>query len=200
MINPVKAIINCEEEDFKNYLIAIHLFKVFEPLFDLDWVDRITFKQLVRYIVKLYSLEGKEVVQGYDWRKNKKRVYDNEGLPEQFWLPIGMLEEKKVRDVIQNWLNTQDEDTLTQLKILKDLRVEMQSASISPIKKTGDPLSPIDYSAKFDCAKYAKELGIMAKDLESTLIQNRPELKDGIAELKQASKNGLTVSPATFSK
>ena len=197
MISAYHSVVNYEEDNWSEYLDNILLLDIFMPVIK-EYINSGTLKSVIRYIVYAYSPESDKVILGMDWLKNKQKVFEFVlAKPENsIYQDLVLLKNKAVVNTIHKWLNFLDNDTFTQLQVIKDLRVEMQISSLTEIRKAS---GEIDYDQKYRNASYANDLKKMIKDLESELIQNNNKLKDAIKEVKSA-KNKFNVGPETFSK
>lgn len=198
MINAYSSIISYQEDEWEDYLNKLALIDIFQPVIN-KYKNKNTLKCVIRYIVWAYSVDSEMVVLGDDWKSNKMRIWDAAQVEpiKNLYEEVVLLKSKDVIATIENWLTWQDVDVFKQLSLLKDLRVQMQLASLSDIiKSTGE----VDYDAKFKCAGYSIELKKMIKDLESELIQNNVRLKEAVKDIKTASKIRQTVSPENFSR
>lgn len=197
MISPFHSIISYEEDNWEDFLNRVLLIDIFAPVIN-EYKNRDTLKGVIRFIVYAYSVDSDKIILGRDWKKNKQEIFEFVLIkPESSsYEDLVLLKNEAVVQSINKWIEFQDNDTFTQLQVLKDLRVEMQISALSQIKKSS---GEVDYDQKFRNAKYAEDLKKMIKDLESELIQNNERLKDAVKEVKVA-KSKFTVSPATFSK
>lgn len=199
MINPVKELTSYDGDEWQEYLDKICLYDIFKELIE-KYNDQPTLvKCLIRYIVWTYSKDSEKIILGGDWLENKKRIYEAADLPPTTILHSDVLHLKcrVILVTIKSWISFQDNDTFTELKMLEDLRVEMQLSANSPIlKSTGE----VDYDAKFKCAKYSIELYQMIKDAEQKLLQNDPRMKESVQEVKKATKIRNTIGPESFAK
>ena len=108
--------------------------------------------------------------------RNKRKIFDDTNLHRDYAPMLIDLKSEVVLKVIDDWIDYQNEDISLQLIALKELKREMQSASVSAIKK-GNGLE-IDYDQKFKNAQYVIELREMIKKVELELVQNDPKLKN----------------------
>jgi hypothetical protein len=199
MINPYQALTTYEEDNWSEYLERICLYDIFKDLIEAYGQEPGVLKCVIRFIVWAYSKDSDKVVLGGDWLENKKRIYEAAAIPPTSEMQdnILYLKDRVVLSTVKGWLNFQDDDTYKEIKMLKDLRVEMQISANSPIlKATGE----IDYEVKFKCAKYSIELYQMINDAEQKLLQNDPRMKEAFKEVKAAQKVRDTLSPELFSK
>jgi hypothetical protein len=197
MTSPYHAILNHEEDNWQEFLEKILLIDIFMPVI-IEYKDYSTLKSVIRFITYAYSVESEKIILGMDWQKNKQNIFEFSLVkPEKkLYEDLVLLKNKSVVDCIHKWLAFQDNDTFTQLQVLKDLRVEMQISSLTNILKAS---GETDYDQKFRNATYANDLKKIIKDLESELIQNNQRLKDVVKEVRLA-KSKFTVGPETFSK
>jgi hypothetical protein len=199
MINPYQELTTYEEDNWSEYLERICLYDIFKDLIEAYGQEPGVLKCVIRFIVWAYSKDSDKVVLGGDWLENKKRIYEAAAIPPTSEMQdnILYLKDRVVLSTVKGWLNFQDDDTYKEIKMLKDLRVEMQISANSPIlKATGE----IDYEVKFKCAKYSIELYQMINDAEQKLLQNDPRMKEAFKEVKAAQKVRDTLSPELFSK
>lgn len=197
MISPYHSIINHETDDWQDFLEKILLIDIFMPVIK-EYNDYATLKAVIRYIVYAYSPESDKVVLGMEWQKNKQNIFEAAmAKPEKTcYEDLVLLKNKAVVESIHKWMEFIDNDTFTQLQVLKDLRVEMQISSLTSILKAS---GEVDYDQKYRNATYASDLKKAIKDLESELIQNNTKLKDAVKEVR-LSRSKFTVGPETFSK
>lgn len=198
MINPYQSIIEFEGDDWAEFLETLMLIDIFMPIIKkYNQPDDV--KCVVKYILYAYSISSDHVIMGMDWLDNKKKIFDFVMLkPEKKYEDeLVHLKSTEVVETINAWIDFQDNQTFKMLQTLKDLRVQMQIASVSDIKKAS---GEIDFDQKFKNAKYALELKQMIKDLESELIQNDAKLKDAVLEVKQKRKKKNTIHVGQFAK
>lgn len=197
MISPFHSLINYEEGNWQQFLEDALLMDIFMPVIK-EFPDTQTLKLVIKYIMYAYSPDSDKIVLGMDWQKNKQKIFEHVLIkPEKSsYEDLVLLKNAAVVDTIHRWLKFIDQDSFSQLQVLKDLRVEMQISALSKILKAS---GEIDYDQKFRNAKYADDLKQMIKDLESELIQNNQKLKDAVKEVRIA-KSKFTVGPETFSK
>jgi hypothetical protein len=187
MINPFQSVIAYEDDNWNDFFERVNLLEIFKELIAWYGDNKPLLKSFIKYIVWAYSKDSDMVVLGMDWQDNKRKIFDVSGfLPEQKYLDTTVhLKDFVVLKTIQNWLRFQDSNTWVEYCNLKDLRQQMQLASVSDLKKSS---GEIDYDTKFKCATYSKDLLQMIKDLEQELIQNDMKLKEGVNEVKTASR------------
>lgn len=198
MINAFAALQNYNDNNWEEHLNNIGLYEVFKEIIHLysDTDDR---KCIIKYIIWTYSVESDRIVIGRDWLDNKKEIFEaaNVKPTQSLYNDLVLLKNDQILAVIIKWMNFQDSDTFKQLSVLKDLRVEMQTSSISSIlKATGEQ----DFDQKFKNAKYAIELKSMIRDLEAELVQNNVSLKEAIKEVKVINKRKDTFGVENFSR
>lgn len=198
MINAYSSIISYQDDEWEEYLNKLALIDIFQPVIN-KYKDKNTLKCVIRYIVWAYSVDSEMIVLGDDWKSNKMRIWEAAQVSpiKNLYEELVLLKSKEVVLTIERWLEFGDNDTFKQLKILKDLRIEMQLSCVSDIKTAS---GQIDYDQKFKNAEYTIDLKKMIKDLESELIQNNVRLKEAVKDIKTASKIKQTVSPEIFSK
>lgn len=192
MINAFNSLTEYKFEDWEQYLDNLMLYEIFEDVIKA-YPNKSHLKTVIRYILYAYSVESDKVQIGADWEDNKKRIYDfvhgqqNKELLDQ----LVYLQHPAVTKTVHKWLEHQDMPVYKSLQSLKDLRLEMQLACNSPLRKnTGE----IDFDQKFKNTQHIKELDKMIKDLESELIQNSPKLKEAVREVKTTGeKNSRSV-------
>lgn len=189
MISAYNDLINYDEDNFEDYLNTICLADIFKGLIDI-FKDKAALKQAIRYIVWTYSKQSDCVIIGDDWLKNKKRIFDKSLLHQSYYEDMVLLKNRIVVATIQKWVEFQDNNVYANLISLKDLMVEMRLSSNSIIKKSNDET---DYSQKYLNATYVQDLQKMIYDLEQELIQNDMKLKEGIKEIKRASKASFSI-------
>lgn len=197
MVSPFHSLTSYEEDNWEDFLNKILLIDIFLPVIE-EYHDKNVLKAVIRFIAYAYSPDSDKIILGRDWKKNKQEIFEFVMIkPEKSsYEDLVLLKNKAVVESIHRWVAYQDNDTFTQLQVLKDLRVEMQISALSRILKAS---GETDYDQKFRNAKYADDLKEMIKDLESELIQNNQKLKDAVKEVKVA-KSKFTVGPETFSK
>lgn len=185
------ALITYGQDDWEDYLERLTVFDVFKDLLD-EYTDRDIFKSVVRYILAAYSIQSEWIITSTDWKTNKKKIF--EGICVQpvvnLYEDLILLRNDTVRETVHKWMEWQDNDTFTQLQILKDLKAEMQLSCLSDIKT---PSNEINYDQKFKNAKYVGELSAMIKALEAALMQNDEKFKEAIKEIKPKGKQTLGV-------
>lgn len=197
MINAYHSLVTYSDNDWQEYLERLCLIDIFKDLLN-EYPDKDNLRCAVRYIMYAYSVESEMVILNKEWHKNKKDIFEaaqvmpRKGLYED----LVLLKSNAVVETIHRWLNFQDNDTFTQISVLKDLRVEMQLTCLTGIKK---PSGEIDYDQKFKNAEYGVELKKMIRDLESELIQNSLKLKEAIREIRTA-RNKNTIGVEMFAK
>lgn len=188
MTNPYQALTSYEGDRWKEFLDNIHLLDVFGELLP-HYTHPESTRKIIRYIVWTYSADSDKLVLGMDWEENKKKIYQQAGLPGSSWNDIGLLQDNLVLRAIHNWLTFQGDPVFKQLETLKDLKLEMQiSATGKVVKSSGE----VDYDQKFRNAEYAEKLAKMIQDLENQYIQNNPKLQQAIKETKFSRKNTTT--------
>lgn len=198
MISAYQSIITYEDGEWQDYLEKIALIDIFGGLLK-EYPDKGDFKCIVRYILLAYSVESDMLVLGADWTKTKRKIFERCGIkPEKkFYEDLVHLKNRKVLEAIHKWLEYSDEDTFTQICILKDLRVEMQMTCLSDIKKASGEL---DFDQKYRNSQYSVDLKKSIKDLESELIQNSVLLKDSIKEYREGKKSAKSFGMETMLK
>lgn len=198
MINAFASIQNYTGDNWEEYLNSIGLYDVFKEIL-ISYPDSDDVKCIIRYIVWAYSVESDRIIIGRDWLQNKKEIFEaaNVKPTQALYNDLVLLQNSAVISVVNKWLCHQDSDVFQQLSLLKDLRLEMQQASVSKIlKATGE----VDYKAKYDCSIYAIELKSKIKDLEAEMIQNNAMLKEAVKEIKVAGKRKETIGVENFSR
>lgn len=196
MISAYNDIINYEGDSFEDYLTTICLIDIFKELIGLFAGKKFELKQTIKYIVRCYSKQSNHVVLGDDWLTNKKRIFDDTFLPKEYYEDVVLLKNRIIVNTIQKWVDFQDNNPYANLCSLKDLMIEMRLSSNSSIKKTDG--TSIDYDQKFKNAGYVNDLQKKIDDLEQELIQNDMKLKEGIKELKKASKKHNSVGVENY--
>lgn len=185
------ALFTYQQDDWEDYLERLTVFDIFKDLLN-EYTDKDIFKSVIRYILATYSLESEMIITSTDWKTNKKKIF--EGICVQpvvnLYEDLVLLKNATVRETIHRWMEWQDNDTYTQLQVLKDLKVEMQMSCLSDIRT---PSNEINYSQKFNNAKYVGELSAMIKALESELMQNDSKFKEAVKEIKPKSKQTMGV-------
>jgi hypothetical protein len=162
MINPFQSVIAYEDDNWNDFFERVNLLEIFKELIAWYGENKPLLKSFIKYIVWAYSKDSDMVVLGMDWQENKRKIFDVSGfLPEQKYLDVTV----HLKDFV----------------VLKTIQI----ASVSDLKKSS---GEIDYDTKFKCATYSKELLQMIKDLEQELIQNDMKLKEGVSEVKAASR------------
>lgn len=198
MISVFQSLITHSDEKWVDHIERIGVEDIFGPLLKA-YPDEGVLSGVIKYILYTYSEESEMLALGKDWMKTKQRIFEKCCIkPEKkMYEDLIHLQNDIVIAVIHKWMEYQDNDTFSQIQILKDLRVEMQVSCTSPIKKSS---GEIDYSQKFLNAGYTVELKKMIKDLESELIQNTPLLKDAVKEIRSAGKGAKSFGAETFFK
>jgi hypothetical protein len=198
MTHAYQAIISYKGDSWEGFLEEIGVDDVFSPLLK-EYTEPHVFKSAITYILMAYSPDSPAIIMGAEWHKNKQSILEQAQVEPivGMYEALVLLKNEAVLKTINNWLEFQQQDTFKQLQILKDLRVEMQMASLSDIKKA---TLEIDYDAKFKCAGYAGELKKMIQDLESELFQSDPKMKDGVKEVRKASSSQVFAGPEKFAK
>ena len=192
MTNPFQAVIAYEEDNWQDFFERVNLLEIFKELIELHAGDKPLLRSYIKYIVWAYSKDSDMVILGMDWQDNKRKIFDVSGFPPtlEFMDATVSLKDSVVLSTVQGWLTFQDSSTWVEFCNLKDLRQQMQLASVSEIKKSS---GEIDYETKFKCASYSKDLLRMINDLEQELIQNDNKLKEAVKEVKVAKRaNKLT--------
>lgn len=197
MISPYQSIVNYEEDNWQEFLDKCLLIDIFMPVIK-EYSDPQVLKCVIRYIVYAYSVQSEKVVLGMEWQKNKQEIFQFVMIkPEKdSYESLVLLKSKAVVEAIHKWLAFQDNDSFTQLQVLRDLRVEMQISSLTNILKAS---GEIDYDQKYRNAEYAVKLKEKIKELEAELIQANSKMKDAVREVRVA-KSKFTVGPEYFSK
>src|SRR5574338_1122513 len=156
MVNVYQELINYEGNDWDNFLDNLDLLRTFSPVLSLT-TDADEIRGIVRYIAHVYSHNSDKSLFGRDFYKNKKNIFDDTMLSQQ-WLPILVdLSNEKVVDAISNWIEYQDDDVFQQLIMLKELMSEMRKSCVTKLKKGKDDSATIDYDQKFKNAEYRSE-------------------------------------------
>lgn len=190
MISSYNDIINYDGNDFEDYLNMICLIDIFKDLINLFKDKKNELKQAIKYILWTYSKQSDYVILGDDWLVNKKRIFDKTFLPKEYYEDLVLLKNRIVIDTIQRWVDFQDDEVSATLFSLRDLMIEMRLSSNSNIKNAQDE---INYDQKYKNANYSIELKQKIKDLESELIQNDMRLKEGVKEIKRATKSSHSI-------
>jgi hypothetical protein len=198
MIKPLQALTEYTGENWREYLDSVSLYDIFKDLIIKYEANGDLLKGVIRYIVWAYSMDSNKITLGTDWTENKKRIFEAAQLPpmEDILKDVVNLRDDVVLVTIKRWIDYQNDDTWKELMMLKDLRSEMQLSANSAIS-TGT-IATINYDQKFKNAKYSIELSNMIKDCESKLLQNDPQFKDAIREIKSKSKSTINFSPEKF--
>lgn len=201
MISAFRDLTTYDGDEWEEYLDNRCLLEIFQELIKKYKDSNIPglLKCIIRYIVWTYSKDSTKVVISDSWLKNKERIYEAADLPpiDDIRNEVMYCREEAVLVTIKRWLEFQDNDTFKEIAMLKDLRLEMQISANGVIRNAQGEMN---YDQKFKNAKYSLELGDMLKEAESKLIQNDQKLKEGMSEIKRATKSSFTVGPETFSK
>lgn len=198
MTIPYTDITTYEGSDMDDFLTKIRLVHIFESVFK-EYPDKSISKLVIRYIVYAYSVNSEMIIFGDAWLKNKQRILEACYLPpeKRYYEDLVHLKSDGVKEAIRRWIDHQDNDTWTELCMLKDLRVQMQLAATSDITKSS---GEIDYDQKFKNAKYSNDLSQMIKDKEAELIQNNPQLKEAVKEFRQHKVEKVTIGAEHFAQ
>jgi len=196
MINPYSSIVSYDGDEWEDFLNKICLIDIFKELIIKYNDNRPLLKCFIRYIMYAYSKESNQILIGTDWLKNKKRIFEAAGFEplKEYEDATVYLQDELVLKTAKRWLDFQNEETLSQILVIKDLIVEMQLSANSPIKKSS---GEIDFDQKFKNACYVKDLRLMLKDYEAEFIQNNVALKEAYKEVsinmnrKQKSTMGM---------
>jgi hypothetical protein len=199
MINPFKDLTTYTGTDWADYLDRISLLEIFKEVIEKYGAEPTYLQGVIRYIVWTYSKDSEKITLGTNWLENKKRIYADAYLPlhDDFRNDIIYLQDIAVLVTVKKWLQFQDDDTFKELIMLKDLRTEMQLSANSPLSNGN---SGINYDQKFKNAKYSMDLSLMIRDTELKLLQNDPQLKEAIQEVRRAEKSKISISPEYFAK
>lgn len=197
MINAYTSIINYSDEQqaFDEYLKQKYLFDIFKELL-IDFPDVEIFKGIVKYVLWAYSLESEMLLMnGETFEKTSRRIFNKTLLPESVYVDVALLDNASVRNVIQRWLQYQNEEEFTNYCHFRDLRREMLSSSIGSIlKSTGEQ----DFEQKMKNAYHAKELLEMMKEALAKYVQNSPKLKNSIKAFDGVMLNKNTATVEDF--
>lgn len=197
MIQSYQELISYKEDEWQDFLERICLIEIFMPVLTA-YTDKDTLKCVIRYIVYTYSKQSDKVQLGVETLKNKEQIFEFVMVkPEKkLYNDLVLLESSAVIESVHKWLDYQDSGVWKQLCVLKDLKVEMQQAANSAIKKAS---GEIDYDQKMKNAEYATKISGMIKELEAELIQNDKTMKDVVKEVRSNKKTN-NVGPETFSR
>lgn len=196
MINPFFEIVNHSGFDFKEYLEALNLLSIFEPVF-LEYTDMEVAVKIVKYIAYSHSLESNKLTVGGDRRKELNTIFKDLKIKDEYYDDCVLLKNRAVIKSVQLWMQKQDNKQIEYLFTLQNAYVQQQTASLEPLKKT-DGVS-IDYNQKMDCIEHMTQLKKMIRDAESELQQNHEKLKEAYNEVKKSSKRN-TISPVDYAK
>jgi hypothetical protein len=186
------------EGDFDDILDKMALIYIFKPVIEeyndsyrYDKYDRpLLVRLVIKYIVHVYSVDSPKITLGADWGTSKNAIFKMLKIPSDLFSDIVLLRCKAVQRSVGEWLEFQDNRQFKKLAVLQDVYVQMQSASLSDLRK-GDGIA-IDYDQKFKCVEYMHELSDMIDRAESTLQQNTPHLRAAWSEKKKAEKQDNT--------
>lgn len=193
MTNPYIAITNYNGMDWEGFLRSLSLAQVFHPLREI--FDGELLGKVIKFIVWAYSEDSDRIIVGMEWQYNKKKIYNLVGLPGDAWHSIGLLENPVIVDVINKWLDVQNNQVFSEWCMLRELRREMQESATSRIETAGGQM---DYDQKMKNATYVTKLRSMIEELEASLIQNSPTLKEGVREVR-AKRKSPTAGPENYS-
>jgi hypothetical protein len=197
MISAYKELATYDGDQWQEFLEKICLIEIFKDVITAYASQPTMVKCIIRFIVWTYSKDSDKVSVGADWLETKKKIYEAAELPLTAEMEKAVLyyRDDAVLSSIKKWIAWQDNDTYTEIKMLKDLRVEMQISANSDIKNAQ---AETNYDQKFKNAKYSIELYQMIKDAEATLMQADPRLKEALQEVRKATKNKTTIGPESF--
>lgn len=131
-----------------------------------------------------------------DWQKNKQAIYEDTCLPmRDLYEALVLLKNDAVVETVHRWMNMQDSEIHAEMCMIKDLKMELQISSNTPIKKSS---GEIDYDQKYKNSSYVTELRKKIRDLESEFIQNNIKLKDAVKEFKSTRKSKSTIGVEKF--
>lgn len=193
MTNPYIAITNYNGMDWEGFLRSLSVENVFHPLREVFEGELLG--KVVKYIVWTYSVDSDRIIVGMEWQFNKQKIFDLVGLPGDAWHAIGLMENAIIIDVINKWLDVQNNEVFSEWCMLKELRREMQESAVSKIETAA---GQVDYDQKMKNATYVTRLRSMINDLEANLIQNSPTLKEGVREARGRRKQP-TAGPENYS-
>lgn len=197
MINASQEIVNYGGDDFQDYLTRLALIEIFEPVFK---EYPLYAKEIIRYIVYTNSIDSELIVLGADWLQTKKRIYEHCNLPpkEDMLQDVIFLKSDFIKSSALKWLEFQDDETFSELLMLKNLKVEMQLSANSEIRKAS---GEIDYDQKMKNAEYSIKLTNLIKDTQLNLIQNNAKLKEAHKDAGQnARKTKSSFGVESFAK
>lgn len=197
MISPYQSLITYQQDEWEDYLSRCLLIDIFRPVIE-EYPDKQVLKCVIRYITYAYTLQSDKIVIGKDWLENKKEIFEYVQVHPMLDLydDLVLLKNRAVVETVHLWLKFQDNESFAQLKVLKDLRTEMQVSALTRILKSS---GEVDYDQKYRNANYAGDLRAKIKELEAELVQNDKNMKEAVKEVR-AAKSRYNVSPETFSK
>lgn len=195
MINAYQELIGYNGDDFEEFCRRICLIEIFKDLIE-KYQDPEKVKTIVKYIVWAYSRQSDKVIEGRSWKVNKQEIFKAAGVPEELADEVMDFDgDDVIRDTINKWLDFQDDEALTELYMLKDLRREMQKSANSIIRKSS---GEVDYDQKMKNAEYSKTLRGMITAVQAELIQNDTKLKEAARETKTSRQRRNTIGLENF--
>lgn len=196
MVHPYNDIIANPDFD-QEYISRINLADIFTPIFEEYKEDIITARKVILFILYGYSIDSQMLsIGGNNWGKVSNDICEKVGLPAELYNQGILLGNVVVRTAIQKWLEFQNDEHWKNYITCRDLRYEMLSSALSPIKTASDE---INYEQKMKNAIHAKTLlGMMNEEMEN-FIQNHPKLKSSAEALNRTNKsNRFTRGPGDY--
>ncbi len=190
MVNPLQAIGDCDAEDLLPLLHRIQVFDIFKSLYT-TYSKPETVGAMVKYIVFCYSADSQHVPIKGEWKEVKSNVFNFVELDKKFREDVIEVKSDQVRESIIGWLNFQDNETNSEIKLLQDLKLDYQH---SLYKEVGE----VSYDQKKKNADYIKDLSERITGLKNELIQNSDKLRVGVQEVRATKKKGVTIGAEKF--
>lgn len=194
MVSAYNEIVSYDGNEWEDYFNKICLIDIFQDFINI-FKDRTVLRQAVRYIMWTYSKESDCIILGIDWLKNKQMIFEKTLLQDVYYQDLVLLKNPVIVKTIHKWLTFNDSAVFNRLMMLKELQVEMQESATSKILKSS---GEVDFDQKYKNACYVKDLGKMIEDLEQELLQNDNKMKEGVREIRKATKTKNTIGVETF--
>ena len=137
-------------------------------------------KTVAFYILYAYSRDSSMVIMGADWEGNKGIIADMVGLPTHLYDPVLHLENPKVCEVVEGYLDLQGDRDFKQLQMKKDLHQAMQLALL---KGARDETGNSNYKVLLETSRQADKLLEDIEELEEIVKSKNRHVVAGKKEI-----------------